>query len=158
MRDFIFKHHRYSESHQWTKTLVLLYNEHSVLNSPSLSSWDYTVWRTKGDSASFELIIIESITLISFNGYGAITELLKHISWNHHSLSENLQQNHIFKARSKNLWLFWQNQAIASKPFYPCSKSNNALRSYKIINATYHSLDNTSKKFTVTVKKYIVTK
>jgi len=95
-RDFIFKHHRYSESHQWTKTLVLLYNEHSVLNSPSLSSWDYTVWRTKGDSASFELIIIASITLISFNGHGAITELLKHISWNHHSISENLQHKTTF--------------------------------------------------------------
>jgi len=38
-----------------------------------------------------------------------------------------------------------QNQTIASKPFYLCSKSNNDLRSYtqrvKIVNTTDHFLD-----------------
>jgi len=37
----------------------------------------------------------------------SFSELLKHISWNHLSFSQNLKtQNQIFKPHSGNLWTF----------------------------------------------------
>jgi len=47
----------------------------------------------------------------------SFSELLKHTSRYHHPLS----QNQMFKLHSEKLWLFWQNQTIASNLFYVLS-------------------------------------